>query len=53
MSSSVAVKHHHETPRINRMVKGSVGEAAQVMSIVNVTGVEGSEETYLPSLLML
>jgi hypothetical protein len=39
-------KTHDLTPVVNRMVKGSVGEASQVMSITNVTGIEGTEENY-------
>jgi hypothetical protein len=39
-------KSHDLTPVVNRMVKGAVGEASQVMSIANVTGIEGTEENY-------
>jgi hypothetical protein len=39
-------KTHDLTPVVNRMVKGSVGEASQVMSIANVTGIEATEENY-------
>jgi hypothetical protein len=39
-------KSHDLTPVVNRMVKGSCGEASQVMSIANVTGIEGTEENY-------
>ncbi len=41
-------KTHDLTPVVNRMVKASVGEASQVMSITKVTGVEGTEESYKP-----
>lgn len=41
-------KTHDLTPVVNRMVKGSVGEASQVMSLAKVTGVEGTEENYKP-----
>jgi hypothetical protein len=39
-------KSHDLTPVVNRMVKGAVGEASQVMSIANVTGIEGTEDNY-------
>jgi hypothetical protein len=41
-------KNHDLTPVVNRMVKTSVGEASQVMSIAKVTGIEGTEESYKP-----
>jgi hypothetical protein len=42
-------KNHDLTPVVNRMVKGEVGEASKVMSIAEVTGVEGSEIKYQPN----
>jgi len=39
-------KSYNLTPVVNRMIKGSVGEASQVMSISKVTGIEGTEENY-------
>jgi hypothetical protein len=41
-------KSHDLTPVVNRMVKGSVGEASQVMSVASVTGIEGSEVNEKP-----
>lgn len=42
-------KNQGLTPVVNRVVKSSVGEAGQVMSIVRVTGIEGSELSYRPN----
>ncbi len=41
-------KSHDLTPVINRLLKASVGEPSQVMSITKVTGIEGSEANYHP-----
>lgn len=42
-------KSHELTPVVNRLIKGSIGEASKVMSIAKVTGIEGSEVNYKPS----
>jgi hypothetical protein len=41
-------KSHDLAPVINRLLKASVGEPSQVMSITKVTGIEGSEANYHP-----
>lgn len=34
------------SPVVNRMVRAAVGEPSEVMSLVKVTGLEGSERDY-------
>jgi hypothetical protein len=41
-------KHHNLTPVVNRLIKASVGEAIENMSIAKVTGIEGTETDYQP-----